>query len=146
MVKSCSRFHGTRNQEKQNHSWMNMWISEAGILPKLIKHNSWAREKTLKKKRETQFDLCFFPWETSWLGTNKSIGVRNWATYLPLWVINFLSSLNGCVDGSDRLGTLVTLPFPFLAFGPSSSIMYFQPSIGLLRLNMWVLIKLAICK
>jgi len=67
---------------------------------------------------------------------NKQVRRNQELNYLPLWVISFLSSLNGCVDGSDRLGTLVTLPFPFLAFGPSSSIMYFQPSIGLLRLNM----------
>jgi hypothetical protein len=55
------------------------------------------------------------------------------------------SSLYGWVAGSDTLGSLCTLPFPFLALGPISSIMYLHPSIGRLRLKMWVLIKLAIC-
>lgn len=75
---------------------------------------------------------------------------RQETNYLPLEgvrlpLIGVLSSLNGWVEGSDRPGNLETLPFPFLAFGPISSIMYFHPSIGLRRLNMWVLMKLAIC-
>lgn len=56
-----------------------------------------------------------------------------------------VSSMYDWVAGSVTLGSLWTLPFPFLAFGPISSIMYFQPSIGRLRLKMWVLMKLAIC-
>lgn len=69
--------------------------------------------------------------------------------YLRLWgwkvlLAGVFSSLKGWVDSSDTLGNLDTLPLLLLAFGPISSIMYFHPSIGLLRLNMWVFIKLAI--
>jgi hypothetical protein len=60
-------------------------------------------------------------------------------------VIAGVSSLYGWVAGSLTFGNLCTLPFPFLALGPISSIMYFHPSIGRLRLKMWVLMKLAIC-
>lgn len=62
-----------------------------------------------------------------------------------LGAIAGVSSLYGWVAGSLTLGNLCTLPFPFLALGPISSIMYFHPSIGRLRLKMWVLMKLAIC-
>jgi len=81
-----------------------------------------------------------------WPRTKKESSAESGAELPPLWEISFLSPLNGCVDGSDILGILETLPLPFLASGPNTSIMYFQPSIGLLLLNMRSSIKLAICK
>uniref|UniRef100_A0A6M2EE54 Uncharacterized protein n=1 Tax=Populus davidiana TaxID=266767 RepID=A0A6M2EE54_9ROSI len=72
----------------------------------------------------------------------KESSAESGAELPPLWEISFLFPLNGCVDGSDLLGILEILPLLFLAFGPNTSIMYFQPSIGLL-LNMRSLIKLA---
>lgn len=49
------------------------------------------------------------------------------------------------METSDKAGSLETLPLPFLAFGPITSIIYLHPSIGLLLLNMCCFIKLAIC-
>lgn len=78
-----------------------------------------------------------------WPRQRKESPAESGAELPPLWEISFLFPLNGCVDGSDTLGILETLPLPFLAFGPNTSIMYFQPSIGLLLLDMRSLIKLA---